>query len=197
MKKLSYLFIFAISVLFTSCSSCSHKDQVDPLDIPTEFEEQLTVKDTNEVKAVIDKFMTHIKNEEYYDAASMVFRQEHKSKDQIEPRELNDAEMDRLVAIYKLFPVVDYNIEYMRFREEGLNEVCINVIMQKGQNGKPDATSKMYFNPIYFMDGWRLVLDDTHNGTKTFVPVQKRDSMKNVYHGSGSFKKDSIYHVKS
>ncbi len=196
MKKLSYLLIFAIAVLFASCTSCRHNDQVDPLDVPTEFEKNLTVKDTNDVKKVIDEFMAHIMNEEYYDAASMVFRQEHKSKDLIEPRELNDQEMDRLVAVYKLFPVVDYNIEYMRFREEGLNEVCINVIMQKGQNGKPDATSKLYFNPIYFMDGWRLVLDDTHNGTKTFVPVQKRDSMKNVYHHSGSYKTDSIYNKK-
>lgn len=195
MKKLSYLLILCITVLFASCSSCSHKDQanVDPLDIPTEFEENLTEVDTSQVKELIDTYMNRIQKGEYYKAAEMVYRQEEKHS-QLVPRLLNNDEIERLVKVYKLFPVEDYKIDYMRFREAGLNEVCVSVIMQKGVNGKPDATSKMFFNPIHFHNAWRLVLDDSHQGTDAFVPAAKRDSMRGVYKNSNAGKSDPDVH---
>lgn len=195
MKKLSYLLILCIAVFFASCSSCSHKDQsnVDPLDIPTEFEQKLTDADTAQVKELIGVYMAHMQKQEFYEAAAMIYRHEEQHSKLI-PRELNNDEIERLVNVYKLFPVVDYKIDYMRFREAGLNEVCITVIMQKGQNGAPDATSKMFFNPIHFHNAWRLVLDDSHQGTDTFVPAAKRDSMRNVYKGSKSGKSDPKAH---
>lgn len=195
MKKLSYLLILCIAVFFASCSSCSHKDQsnVDPLDIPTEFENNLTDADTARVKELIGVYMAHMQNQEYYDAAAMVYRHEEVHS-QIVPRELNNEEIERLVNVYKLFPVQDYKIDYMRFREAGLNEVCITVIMQKGENGKPDATSKMFFNPIHFHNKWCLVLDDSHQGTDAFVPAAKRDSMRGVYQSSKSGQSDPVAH---
>lgn len=191
MKKLSYFLILCITIFFASCSSCSNKDQenVDPLDIPTEFENHLTEADTSGVKEIIGVYMAHIQNAEYYKAAEMVYRHEEKHSEII-PRELNNEEIERLVNVYKLFPVIDYKIDYMRFREAGLNEVCITVVMRKGENGQPDATSKMFFNPIYYANKWNLVLDDSHQGTKTFVPTHKRDSMRNVYKHSKAGQSD-------
>lgn len=188
MKKLSYLLILCVAVFFASCSSCSHKDQqenVDPLDVPTEFENNLTEADTAKVKELIGIYMAHMQEGEFYEAAGMVYRQEEKHSEII-PRELNNEEIERLVKVYKLFPVLDYKIEYMRFREAGLNEVCVSVIMKKGVNGQPDATSKMFFNPIHFHNAWRLVLDDSHQGTDAFVPAEKRDSMRGVYQHSNA-----------
>lgn len=196
MKKLSYLLIFCLAVLFASCSSCSHKDQqetIDPLDVPTEFEKNLTDADTARVKELIGVYMAHMQKGEFYDAAGMVYRQEEKHSEII-PRELNNEEIERLVNVYKLFPVIDYKIDYLRFREAGLNEVCITVIMKKGENGQPDATSKMFFNPIHFHNKWCLVLDDSHQGTSTFVPVEKRDSMRGVYKDSKSSQNDPAAH---
>lgn len=195
MKKLSYLLILCIAVFFASCSSCSHKDQtnVDPLDVPTEFEKNLTDADTARVKELIGVYMAHMQNQEYHEAAAMVYRHEEQHSELI-PRELNNEEIERLVNVYKLFPVLDYKIDYIRFREAGLNEVCITVIMQKGENGKPDATSKMFFNPIHFHNKWCLVLDDSHQGTKAFVPAAKRDSMRGVYKDSKSGKSDPTAH---
>lgn len=194
MKKLSYLLILCVSIFFASCSSCSHKDQnVDPLDVPTEFENNLTDADTAKVKEIIGVFISHIQNGEYYDAANMVYRQEE-VKGKIIPRELNNEEIERLVNVYKIFPVEDYKIDYIRFREAGLNEVCVSIIMQKGQNGQPDALSKMFFNPIHFHNKWCLVLDDSHQGTETFVPVAKRDSMRQVYKNSKSRQSDPVAH---
>lgn len=195
MKKLSYLLIFSICLIFASCSSCSHKENqsVDDLDIPTEFEEQLTESDTADVKALIATYIGHIQNNRLYEAAGMVYRQEMRHS-KLFPRELDNDEMERLVNIYKLFPVLDYKIDYMRFREAGLNEVCVTVIMQKGENGKPDATSKMFFNPIYHANKWCLVLDDSHQGTNAFVPAAKRDSMRGVYKASKSGQSDPTAH---
>ena len=190
MKKLSYLLVLCISIFFASCSSCSHKNEnVDPLDIPSEFEENLTEHDTAAVKEVIAVFINHIQKGEYYDAAGMVYRQKH-VEGNIVPRLLNNNEIERLVSVYKMFPIEDYKIEYMRFRESALNEVCVSIIMQKGENGRPDATSKLFFNPIYYNEKWCLVLDDNKQGTKTFVPKEKRDSMRNVYSNSKAGKAD-------
>lgn len=194
MKKLSYLLILCIAVFFASCTSCRHNDpQVDPLDVPTEFENNLTAADTSKVKEIIALFVQKVQEGQFYDAAGMVYRHEYVQGKQI-PRVLNNDEIERLVTVYKMFPIVDYKIDYMRFREKELNEVCISIIMKKGENGKPDATSKMFFNPIYFHNKWCLVLDDSHQGTDTFVPVQKRDSMRNVYKASKSSQDDPATH---
>lgn len=196
MKKLSYLLLLCVAVFFASCSSCSHRDQqenIDPLDVPSEFEKHLTSADTASVKELIGVYMAHMQRGEFYKAAEMLYRQEE-VKSQLVPRELNNEEIERLVKVYKLFPVLDYKIEYMRFREADLNEVCISVVMQKGKNGQPDATSKMFFNPIHFHNAWRLVLDDSHQGTDTFVPVEKRDSMRGVYKNSKAGQDDPTAH---
>lgn len=187
MKKLSYLLILVVIVLFASCSSCSHKDQnVDPLDIPTEFEENLTSSDTAQVKELVVTYIELLKEQKYAEAAEMVYRQETQRGVKV-PRLLNDEELARLFNIYKLFPIEDYKIDYLRFREEGLNEVCVSIIMKKGENGQNDAVSKMFFNPIYIQSKWFLVLDDSHQGTKAFVPAAKRDSMRKVFQESGSY----------
>lgn len=187
MKKLFSLLLLIGAIFFASCSSCSHKEEnVDPLDIPTEFEKNLTSTDTSEVKELIVTYIELVKEQKFAEAAEMVYRQEMQKGVKV-PRPLNNDELDRLFNIYKLFPIEDYKIDYLRFREEGLNEVCVTITMQKGKNGQPDATSKMFFNPIYIQSKWFLVLDDSHQGTKTFVPVEKRDSMRKVFQESGSY----------
>lgn len=196
MKKLSYLLILCIAVFFASCSSCSHKEQnVDPLDVPTEFENRLTDADTAKVKEIIAIYMGKIQRGEYYDAAASVYRFIDNGKGQLVTRELDNDEIERMVKVYKLFPVIDYKIDYMRFREASLNEVCITVIMKKGENGMPDATSKMFFNPVFAGNQWCLVLDDSHQGADTFVPAQKRDSMRNVYKNSNAGQHDRASHA--
>lgn len=200
MKKLTSLLFLALIVFFASCTSCSKKEApaVDPLDVPTAFEESLTEKDTAAVKEVISIYMDHIMKGEFYDAAAMVYRFYIDENKQRNPRELSNEEMDRMVGIYRLFPVEEWKIDYMRFREYGLNEVCLDIVMRKGRNGEPDATSKMFFNPIYHNERWCLVLDDSHQGTHTFVPTEKRDSMRGVYHKSRAGRQDAHKpHIKS
>ena len=183
MKKLTYFLLFILTALITSCSSCSNKQEQtnkDDFDIPTEFEEKLSGKDTAEVKEMVAVFVEHLKNERYYDAAGMLYRFVRENGERF-PQLYDNDDIERFVKVHQLLPVVDYKIEYMRFREADSNEVCITIIMKRGANGEKDDTSKMFINPIYYHNKWCLVMNDTLHGANTVVPIEKRDSMTNVY----------------
>ena len=183
MKKLTYFLLFILTALITSCSSCSNKQEQpnkDDFDIPTEFEEKLSGKDTAEVKEMVAVFVEHLKNERYYDAAGMLYRFVRENGERF-PQLYDNDDIERFVKVHQLLPVVDYKIEYMRFREADSNEVCITIIMKRGANGEKDDTSKMFINPIYYHNKWCLVMNDTFHGANTVVPIEKRDSMRNVY----------------
>lgn len=183
MKKLSYFLLFILTVLISSCSSCSNKQEnadKDDFDIPTEFEEKLTGKDTSEVKEMVAVFVEHLKNKRYYDAAGMLYRFKREDGKRL-PQIYDNDDIERFVHVHKLLPVEDYKIEYMRFREEESNEVCITIIMKRGANGEKDDTSKIFLNPIFLHNKWCLVMNDTFHGSNTIVPIEKRDSMTNVY----------------
>ena len=183
MKKLTYFLLFILTALITSCSSCSNKQEQtnkDDFDIPTEFEEKLSGKDTAEVKEMVAVFVEHLKNERYYDAAGMLYRFVRENGERF-PQLYDNDDIERFVKVHQLLPVVDYKIEYMRFREADSNEVCITIIMKRGANGEKDATSKMFINPIRYHNQWCLVMNHTFHGANTVVPIEKRDSMRNVY----------------
>ena len=140
MKKLTYFLLFILTALITSCSSCSNKQEQtnkDDFDIPTEFEEKLSGKDTAEVKEMVAVFVEHLKNERYYDAAGMLYRFVRENGERF-PQLYDNDDIERFVKVHQLLPVVDYKIEYMRFREADSNEVCITIIMKRGANGEKD-----------------------------------------------------------
>lgn len=182
MKKLTYFLLLTTIIFISSCSSCSNKENKDKddFDIPTEFEEHLTGKDTAEVKEMVAVFIEHLKNERYYDAAGMLYRFENDGSSRY-PRLYNNEDIERFVKVHKMLPVEDYEIEYMRFREKETNEVCISIIMKRGETKDKDIKSKIFLNPIYHNNQWCLVTNDTFHGTNTVVPVTKRDSMTKVY----------------
>lgn len=183
MKKLSVFLLLITAILISSCSSCSKKageEAKDDFDIPTEFEQKLTGKDTAAVKEMIAVFIDHLRNERYYDAAGMLYRFKEENG-QRTPQLYDNNDIERFVKVHKLLPVEDYQIEYMRFREKQENEVCITVIMKRGENGQKDITSKMFLEPIYHSNQWCLVMNDTYHGANTIVPQTKRDSLTKVY----------------
>lgn len=180
-----HLILISSALLFTACSSCSKQEQkpADDFDVPTEFEQKLTEHDTAKVKELVEVFLDHLRHERYYDAAGMLSKLHHLG-DQATPEEYDNDDIERFVNVHKMFDVEDYSIEYIRFRESKQNEVCVNVIMRRGQNGQKDITTKFFLNPIFFNGSWELVLDDSPTGTKAIVPAEKRDSMKHVYEDS-------------
>ena len=60
----------------------------------------------------------------------------------------------------------------------------------KGQNGAPDATTKMFFTPVFRNGKWHLILTDSRHGETTVTQdgqteskelYERRDSLKGVY----------------
>ena len=105
--------------------------------------------------------------------------------------------MDDYVSFWKNFDFDAYSIEYVKFYAADKNEVACNVVLMKGRNGAPDATTMMYFTPVYQDSKWHLILTDSRHGETTITQegqksperiYERRDSLKDVYENSDAAK---------
>lgn len=173
-----------LSSLFTACNSKKEKQHTE--DEPTEFELAMTNKDTIEVKQLVDQFFTYVKGKNFTDAAGMLYRNDVDSTR--EPQPLDNRDMAQVRAMLRSIPMVDYKIEYIKFNEDYANEVLCNVLIQKGENGEPDITTKMFFKPVMVMGKWMLCLTNSEYGDKGVVRPNKRDSIEKDYAHKDSLK---------
>ena len=137
----------------------------------TEFEQSLTSKDTADVEKVVAQFYGNIKDKNYYDAAAMLYTRKVKNA---EIRQLSNEEMDKFVNVQRQLPFEGYTLDYVKFLTETENEVSCTVILRKGEQGMPDATTKMFFTPVVesgvsssqILNAWRhqslLLSKETH-----------------------------------
>lgn len=179
MKKFFSLLILGSALFLASCNSCSKKEANTAANAPTEFESKLTDADTTAVKKLVGTFFEHAMAERYHEAAGMLYHRQ--VGDGQAPEQLNNEQMQDVVNFLKTIPVEDYSIEYMKFQFQGNNEVKCKVIMQRGQNGAPDATTYFFFTPIYFMNHWCLILTDSPSGERPVSDEEDRDSLKALY----------------
>lgn len=166
------------------------------MDIPTEFEKNLTKNDTDDVKHQVGLFVEYVQKEQYYEAAGMLYRREFNKPKVI--RQLNNEEIEKFVSLYKMLGIEDYKIDYMRYREYNKNEISLTFIIRKGENGQPDMTSKLFLCPVRLSNGWKLILLDSPTGERELVRPSKRDSMRNLYKESDAGKEDvNVNHQKA
>lgn len=185
--------LLAVGMLFTACTGCKSDKQQGPQ--PTQFEQGMTQKDTADVQKVIAEFFGNLKSRKFYDAAQMLYARPMGPGSDIEL--LSNKEMDAYVNFWKTLPFDSYEIEYMKFHDAENNEVSCNVVLAKGKNGAPDATTKMFFTPVYHNEKWCLILTDSRHGETTVTQdgqtdakrlYEKRDSLKEVYRESNAAK---------
>lgn len=155
--------------------SCQKKGQKSEGPEPTRFEQAMTEKDTTAVKALIDKFFGYAIAKDYAESAAMLYRNDVGTNG-TEP--LDNDGMQKVINTLKVFQPIDYSIEYIKFNSYKKNEVLCNIIMSRTEDGRPLATSKMFFKPVHNMNGWHLCVMDTKNGDKGVVDPHKRDSVK-------------------
>ena len=156
-KRFLPFFLIAISTAFVACTGCkSDKDAANQM---TEFEQKLTSKDTADVEKVIAQFYSNIKDKKYYDAAAMLYTRKQK-----------DAAIRQLT-----------NEEMVKFLTETENEVSCTIILRKGEQGMPDATTKMFFTPVLFGGQWCLILTDSKHLESPISNFYQRDSLKQRY----------------
>lgn len=178
-RKLSFLAVaFVAAIMLAGCNSCGNKQEEAEGTGPTEFEKRMTDKDTTAVRELVDRFFTYAINKEFGEAAAMLYR-----NDNFDGRadELNNEEMASVKRMLETFPMVDYEIEYIKFDRYRSNEVLCKVIMSRGTEGKPDVTTKMFFKPVKNSGSWYLCLTNSQYGDKGVVSPEKRDSVKSDY----------------
>lgn len=177
MKRNNILFVIFLTVLLIAFDSCKSKKEEKPKGPqPTEFEKSMKAKDTLEVKALVDTFFTFTKDGKYEEAADMIYRNDlNESK---MPEKLDSKERLNLINMLKALPMVNYEIEYIKFDEYYENEVLCNVIIAEAHDDMPAIKSKMFFKPVSGTDGWVLCLMDTEHGDKGVVKPDKRDSVE-------------------
>lgn len=177
LKRFSPLIFFAIAALFAACTGCKSDKPQGPQ--PTAFEQKMVAKDTSDVEHEIATFFSNIEQKKYYDAVAMLYSRKSKD-DTAEP--LSNEEMDKLVNIYKQLPYEGYQIDYIKFHSSTENEAACKLIMKKGVDGMPDATTQFYFTPIRRGDKWLLILtDNVHYDEDPITDFSQRDSLKDRY----------------
>lgn len=180
-RYLCLLLIAAVmAVLFGGITSCnSKKENKGPQ--PTEFEVSMTTQDSVAVRGLIDQFFRFVKEKDFAGATQMLYRTELNNETG-EPQPLDNTEIKCVMTLLKAVPMVDYNIEYIKFSESYRNEVLCNVVIKKG-NGKdmPDVTTKMFFKPMRWLGQWCLGLMNSESGDRSVVDPHKRDSVEKEY----------------
>ena len=166
--------------LIMAMASCKKKQETKPEGPqPTAFEKAMTEKDTTAVKELIDEFFRFAIAKNFDGAADMLYRNDLERSGRVWP--LIDEEKERVKKTLQVFHPMDYSIEYIKFNRYKKNEVLCNVIMSKTEDGKPLATTKMFFKPVNNMGKWYLCLMDKKHGDRGVVKPEKRDSVKRAY----------------
>lgn len=179
MKTLKYLSLLLLVTLVLMISGCKKKAEKPAGPEPTKFEQAMTAKDTLAVKNLIDKFFTFVKEKKYGDAAAMLCRND--TTKQHVPEPLDNKEMQKVREMLESVPMVDYEIEYIKFDKYYANEVLCNVIIKEAEGDMPAIKTKMFFKPVDCADGWALCVMNTEYGDKGVVNPYKRDSVRKAY----------------
>ncbi len=147
----------------------------------------MTKADTVAVIQLIDHFFSYIENDQLTDAIGMLYylpADDHYS----EPQLLDNEQLAKTRAAFSLFPIVDHRIDYVKFSEVYSNEVKATAIIEKGEEGKPEICTSIYFKPVNFLGSWRLCVMDTNSGDHSIVDSNSKDSLT----GAFSSLKDSL-----
>lgn len=69
------------------------------------------------------------------------------------------------------------------------DEVSCTVILRKGEQGMPDATTKMFFTPVFYGGKWCLILTDSDHLESPISTFDQRDSLSKRYENYKKTKK--------
>lgn len=178
-KTFSIFRISLLALLLFSVVSCKDKKPAQGPQ-PTEFEKGLTNEDSTKVAESVTGFFENVKNGNLDDAVAMLYKANNDTLSE-EPQPLGNADMKRVKAMLNSFPIVRYNIDFIKFSERTDNEVKVTAVIAEAHDNVPEIKTVFYFKPVKFMDGWKLCLIDSHNSDYPVVANDKRDSVQNRY----------------
>lgn len=176
-KNSKWFSIGCMLSLLVSIAGCRQGNKAD-----NEFENLLTTQDTANVVALVDSFMTSVKNDSTQASYSMLRKISYTPHLSIEP--LDSIDKSRAQMVFKLMPFNEYRIEYMKFYAEYKNEVLVSVIFVPATEDRQELSTSMYFKPVKHQGTWYLCLMDARHGDEPMIPIEKKDSMIRSYRGN-------------
>lgn len=155
MKKLYWIFLFCGMILcFTGLSSC-HDNNKSQENI-NEFVSQLTAQDSTTVLALGDSCMNYFKSKDMDAALGMLYT---KQNDQLV--NISDSIKDIMKKRFRIFPVLEYKLDYYTFLSESVNDLKYRIIFGEATEDMPEQTTGFMFNPIKFNGIWYLTLKES------------------------------------
>lgn len=164
MKKLAYFSLTALILL--TVSSCRNKTTQEKTE---DFTSSLTSADTTQMLKLGNDCMELLKAKKIDNALSMLYEYNDSTK---EVTPLTPQARKRYERMFRIFPVVDYELVYYSFQLEGINDVKYKIIFAQEENvaENGEAATALMFNPVKVDGSWYLTVKKAG---------QKFDELKN------------------
>ena len=107
-------------------------------------------KDSAAVKTLVTMFMDRMKSG-HPDSALMLLRT---AKPDCEPQGLNREGFIEFMKTYRQFPVANYTLEYIKFKNPNNNEIKCRILTSD------NTKLNWYFKPVRYLGRWSLCLKD-------------------------------------
>jgi len=153
MRKIyNILFLFiSLTFLFSCQATKENKKETKPT--LNDFTSGLIKQDTLDVKMLVNNCMNYLQQKQYADAASMLYKLDSVNVWN-EPMLLDNEELERVISLFKRFPVASYKITKIEFHTPVNNEIkCVYL-----SDTTSTVTNSITFNPVNYLGGWRLCL---------------------------------------
>lgn len=158
------LTIYIITSLFfiLMCTGClsNSKQQETPESIEDpykNFTSGLVKEDTVAVTELVTKFMRLAQQEQYAEAAAMLYKLSPEDQWD-EPLSLNNEEMDQVKTMLRQIPFTRFYISNLKFETALKNEVKCSITLKGTSTTTESMQTNIYFNPINYLGGWRLCM---------------------------------------
>lgn len=147
-----FLVIIAITISFSSCSSCGNKNGNG--DSKTDTLKTFNKEDTTIVLSMTAEFLQRLKDKNYDAACDMLNKIDN---DSVMP--LPDKDRETVVNQQKTFPVLDYTLYSFRFLDEHKVEITYTIkFFEKNPDDPIQNTINMTFAPQRINKQWYLAL---------------------------------------
>lgn len=155
------VYIVALFFLFLICISCQstskHQDSPEPIEDPYKnFADGLVKEDTVAVTELVTKFMQLAQQEQYAEAAAMLYKLSPEDQWD-EPQLLDNNEMNQVKTMLKQISFTQFYISNLKFESALKNEVKCSITLKETGSTAPIQTN-ICFNPVNYLGGWRLCL---------------------------------------
>ena len=156
MNKKIFLFTALVCLLLCSCGGSKKSDENPNVGMG---EMVLAKQDTTQVIELVDAFMGHLKNGDYDIAADMLYESTERDSEGM-PVHLSDVNRGAMIEMFRQWPVTDYNIKEITFKELDDNEIKCGVEISNS------FEIKWSFKPVRYGSDWLLTMRDSLDGDR-------------------------------